>query len=86
MPKEPGPLPDDGIYRAILWALVLTVVAGAVVAILGQTLAQDPVMMRVGTGIAFLGGIVYAFFRWLGTRHAKRGGPGGTPPEDAAGH
>ncbi len=86
MPKDRGPLPDDGIYRAILWALVLPVRAGAVVAILGQTLAQDPVMMRVGTGIAFLGGIVYAFFRWLGTRHAKRGGQGGTPPEDAAGH
>ena len=85
MPKEPGPLSDDGIYRAILWALVLTVVAGAVVAILGQTLAQDPVMARVGTGAAFLGGLVYAFFRWLGTRHAKRNGQGGTPPEDAAG-
>ncbi len=85
MPKEPAPLSDDGIYRAILWALVLTVVVGAVVAILGQTLAQDQVMVRVGTGIAFLGGIVYAFFRWLGTRHAKGNGRGGTPPEDAAG-
>ncbi len=85
MPKERGPLSDDGIYRAILWALVLTIVAGAVVAILGQTLAQDPVMMRVGTGIAFLGGIVYAFFRWLGIHHAKHRGQGGTPPEDAAG-
>jgi 1,4-dihydroxy-2-naphthoate octaprenyltransferase len=85
MPKEKGAVPDDGIYRAILWALVLTVVAGAVVAILGETLAHDPVMVRVGTGVALVGGIVYAFFRWLGIRHARRSGQGNTPPEDAAG-
>jgi hypothetical protein len=85
MPKERGPVPDEGIYRAILWALVLTVMAGAVFAILGETLAQDPAMVRVGTGVAFVGGGVYAVFRWLGARHARRRSQGRPPPEDAAG-
>ncbi len=45
-------MPQDGIYRAILWVLALTVVAGALFAILGETTAHDPVMVRVGAGVA----------------------------------
>lgn len=64
----------DGIYRAILWVLVLTVVAGAVLAILGATAAQDPVMVRVGAGAALVAGVIYAFFRRLGAKQNQRRG------------
>ncbi len=68
----------DGIYRAILWVLVLTVVAGAIFAILGETAAHDPVMVRVGAGVALVAGVIYAFFRRLG---AKQNKPRGEPNE-----
>ncbi len=64
-------MPREGIYRAILWVLALTVVAGAVFAILGETVAHDPVMVRVGAGAALVAGVIYAFFHRLG---AKQGG------------
>ncbi len=67
-------MPQDGIYRAILWVLVLTVVAGAAVAILGATAAQDPVMVRVGAGAALIAGLIYAFFRRFGAKQDKRRG------------
>ncbi len=65
-------MPQDGIYRAILWALVLSVMAGAIFAILGETVAQSQVMVRVGAGVALVSGAIYAFFRWLGTKESKR--------------
>ncbi len=71
MPHDKGRLPNDGVYRAILWALVLTVVAGAVFAIVGETVLHDPVMVRVGTGAALVAGAIYAFFRRLGARQAR---------------
>ena len=64
-------MPRDGIYRAILWVLVLTVVAGAIFAILGATAAQDPIMVRVGAGVALVAGVIYAFFRRLGAKQNK---------------
>ncbi len=67
-------MPQDGIYRAILWVLVLTVVAGAAVAILGATAAQDPVLVRVGGGAALVAGLIYVFFRRLGAKQDKRRG------------
>jgi hypothetical protein len=76
VPDDKGQLSNDGVYRAILWALVLTVVAGAVFAILGETVLHDPVMVRVGTGVALVGGAIYAFFRRLGTRRAGKGEAG----------
>ncbi len=69
-------VPNDGVYRAILWALVLTVMAGAVFAIVGETVLRDPVMVRVGAGVALVGGAIYAFFRRLGARQAGKGGAG----------
>ncbi len=56
--------------------------AGAVFAIIGETVLHDPVMTRVGTGVAFVGGAIYAFFRRLGARRAReddagRGDAGG---------
>ena len=67
-------MPRDGIYRAILWVLVLTVVAGAIFAILGATAADDPAMVRVGAGAALVAGAIYAFFRRLGAKQSKRRG------------
>jgi hypothetical protein len=67
-------MPRDGIYRAILWVLVLTVVAGAIVAILGATAAQNPVMVRVGAGVTLVAGVIYAFFRRLGAKKTRRRG------------
>ncbi len=65
-------MPQDGIYRAILWALVLSVMAGAIFAILGETVAQSQVMVRVGAGVALVSGAIYAFFRRLGLKESKR--------------
>ncbi len=67
-------MPQDGIYRAILWVLVLSVVAGAIFAVLGATAADDPVMVRVGAGVALVAGVIYAFFRRLGAKQSKRRG------------
>ncbi|MCH8155746.1 MAG: hypothetical protein IH786_10910 [Proteobacteria bacterium] len=67
-------MPQDSIYRAILWVLALTVVAGALFAILGETAAHDPVMVRVGAGVALVAGAAYAFFRRLGTKESRRRG------------
>ena len=71
-------MPRDGIYRAILWILVLTVLAGAIFAILGETLAHDPVMVRVGAAVALFAGAIYAFFRRLGAKQ----GEGREAPDD----
>ena len=76
VPNDKGQPPNDGVYRAILWALALTVVAGAVFAIVGETVLHDPVMVRVGAGAALVGGAIYAFFRRLGARQAGKGGAG----------
>ncbi len=63
---------QDGIYRAILWTMAATVVAGAIFAILGETIAQNPIMVRVGTGVTLVAGAIYGFFRWLGTKEIRR--------------
>ncbi len=76
VPDDKDQLPNDGVYRAILWALVLTVMAGAVFAIVGETVLHDPIMARVGTGVALVAGAIYAFFRRLGTRQAETGDAG----------
>ena len=75
-------MPNDGIYRAILWALVLTVMAGAVFAIVGETVLDNSVMVRVGAGAALVAGAIYAFFRRLGARQAGKKDAG---KKDAAG-
>jgi hypothetical protein len=75
-------MPQNGIYRAILWILVLTVIAGAIFAILGETLAHDPVMVRVGAAVALVAGAIYAFFRRLGAKaNERRADPDGGPNE-----
>ncbi len=78
MPDDKDQLPNDGVYRAIICALALTVMAGAVFAIVGETVLHDPVLVRgrVGAGAALVGGAIYAFFRRLGARQAGKGGAG----------
>jgi threonine/homoserine efflux transporter RhtA len=70
-------MPQDGIYRAILWVMAATVVAGAIFAILGETIAHSQAMVRVGAGVALVAGAVYACFRWLGIKERRRRGAGG---------
>ena len=65
-------MPQDGIYRAILWTLVLSVLAGAIFAVLGTTIAHSQAMVRVGAGVALVAGVLYAFFRRLGAKNSKR--------------
>ena len=72
MARERPPLPDDGIYRTILWVIVLTIVAGAIVTIAGQTVWHDPEISNFGAIVALIGGALYVVFRWLGMREAKR--------------
>lgn len=72
MRRDRPPLPKEGIYRTILWVMVATVVVGAVMAIAGETVYRDPAMSRVGTGAALIGAAIYALFRYLGAREAKR--------------
>ena len=72
MARERPPLPDDGIYRTILWAIVLTIIAGAIVSIAGQTVWQDPEISNFGAIVALVGGALYVFFRWFGMREARR--------------
>jgi len=67
----PAPL-HDGIYRTILWALVATVVAGVLTAVVGDTLYRNPAIGRLGSITALIGGALYAFFRYFGARESQR--------------
>ncbi len=71
-PPLSPPLPGDGMYRLILWLMVATVICGTILAIAGETLAQNQALSRLGAGMALIGGVVYAVFRWLGLREARR--------------
>ncbi len=81
MSRQRPPLPSDGIYRTILWVLVLTIVVGAIATIGGETVWHDPAISNLGAIVALVGGALYAFFRWLGMREAKRRG-GEDGPDD----
>ena len=81
-------MPQDGIYRAILTVLVITVIAGAAAVLAGEYVFHSEAMIRTGTGAVVICGALYFFFRWLGRREARRGdrtatGPGRSDrPED----
>ncbi len=75
-------MPQDGIYRAILWVMAATVVAGAIFAILGETIAHSQAMVRVGAAVALLAGVIYAFFRRLGMKESKRRGASDGGPNE----
>jgi hypothetical protein len=86
MRRDTPPLPSDGIYRAILIVLVATIVIGALVAVAGDTVLENPAMEQVGTGAALIGAVLYIFFRVLGAREARRRAAEGTDhgPEQSA--
>ncbi|MEE8506604.1 MAG: hypothetical protein V3S40_10355 [Kiloniellales bacterium] len=78
--QPPKPQPGDGIYRAILWVMMATVLLGAFLAIAGETVLHDPDISLFGAIVALIGGAIYVAFRVLGAREAKRraGGGGGS--------
>lgn len=87
MRRDRPNLPEEGIYRAILLVMVATVVLGVLLAIAGETLWHDPAIGRLGAAMALIGAAIYAFFRWLGIREARRraeGGRGDGGPADRA--
>jgi uncharacterized membrane protein YdjX (TVP38/TMEM64 family) len=65
-------MPTDGIFRAILIALVITILSGALLTLAGEYYFQDEGIKRLGVGIVLTGGMIYFFFRVLGRREAKR--------------
>ncbi len=85
MPDRIPPLPDDGIYRAILLVMVLTVIFGAFVTLAGYYYFQSAAISRFGVGVVMVGGLIYLVFRLLGRREARRRATrdeaGGEPPD-----
>ena len=65
-------MPDDGIFRAILIVLVLSVVAGVLATLAGDLVFHSPALERTGTGVALVCGTLYFVFRWLGRREMRR--------------
>ena len=70
-PPEP-PVPQDGIYRAILMVLVASVLIGAAVALAGELVYQDRGIANAGAWMALICGGLYFFFRLLGRREMRR--------------
>ena len=65
-------VPDDGIFRAILIVLVLSVVAGVLATLAGDLVFHWPALESAGTGIALVCGALYFVFRWLGRLEMRR--------------
>lgn len=72
MRRNTPPLPKDGIYRTILWVLVIDIVAGVLLAIAGETVLHSPALNRLGAALALIGAALYVVFRILGAREARR--------------
>ena len=70
-PPQP-PVPQDGIYRAILIVLVASVLLGAAVALAGELVYQDKGIAHAGAWMALICGGLYFFFRLLGKREMQR--------------
>ena len=65
-------MPDDGVFRAILIVLVLSVVSGVLATLAGDLVFHSPALERTGTGVALVCGALYFVFRWLGRREMRR--------------
>lgn len=65
-------MPNDGVFRAILIALVITILGGALLTLAGEYYFHDEAVKSLGVGIVLTAGLVYFFFRVLGRREAKR--------------
>ncbi|HLS68400.1 MAG TPA: hypothetical protein VK035_03585 [Kiloniellales bacterium] len=66
------PLPQDGIYRAILLLMIANVVIGVGLMLLGGELWDSPAISRAGFWLAIVSALLYLFFRWLGRREVRR--------------
>lgn len=71
-PPHLPPLPDDGLYRAILMVLVVSVMVGAVVALAGELVWHDKGIAHAGAWMALICGGLYFVFRLLGKREMRR--------------
>ena len=72
MRRQTPPLPKDGIYRSILWVMVVTVIGGVLIALAGDMILYDPAVNRFGAITALVGAGLYVFVRFMGAREAKR--------------
>jgi hypothetical protein len=70
--RNPPPLPGDGIYRSILLVLALSVCTGAVAVLVGRLVLHNEALSEAGMWLALMSAGIYAFFRWLGVREARR--------------
>lgn len=70
--KGGGLLSDEPIFNAILWVMVLSVVAGVAMALVGDLVLANDAVRNTGTGIGVVSGAIYFAFRWLGKREAAR--------------
>ncbi len=78
-------MPEDGIYRAILIVLVISVMAGVAAVLAGSYLFHSTAMEQAGTGLTLICGALYFVFRWLGRREMRRRGRAG-PGQDERDH
>ena len=72
MTRPSAPLPDDGIYRAILMVLVASVIVGAGIALLGELVWLDKAVSHAGAWMVMICGGLYFVFRYLGRREMQR--------------
>jgi len=72
MPRQTPHLPDDRIYRTILIVLVVSLLAGAVLALAGDLVWHSPGLSQAGTWLVVASGGAYVFFRVLGAREARK--------------
>ena len=63
---------DEPIFRAILWVMVISVVAGVGLALAGELVFVSESIRNAGTGVGIVSGMIYFIFRWLGRREAVR--------------
>jgi hypothetical protein len=92
-----GLLPDDGIYRAILIVLVVSLLAGVAITLVGEYMLRSQPVSQAGAWLAIVSGAIYFFFRWIGRRetrrradereaqHRARREPGDDDPQDSSG-
>ena len=71
-PQERDDPRQDPIYQGILWVLVASVLAGAVLTLTGETLFDSRALATAGLGLAVICGALYWFFRLLGKRRAAK--------------
>lgn len=82
--RETPPLPDEPIWRWILYVLVGSTVAAVLVAFAAHYRWNEPVLAEVAGWSAILTAVLYLVFRRLGAREmarrARQETSGGEPP------